>query len=165
MLQGKLEKTSLLHDSLAFAEYGERQLSAMFCTHCFIALNLSWSRSEDLPPRNRASMLQGVLHPGQQAEADLWGCQAGLQVGRRRAAQHRNGGRAALDRALHSSAPGWGRRLLDRPPSQPTAAQAGDHEPRLPLTVLLARWKQSQVQVFVIISIFSATLCVMIAMA
>lgn len=131
----------------------------MFCPHGFNILHLSWSRSKDMPTRNRASMLQGVLHPGQQAEADLWGCQAGLQVGRRRAAQHWNGGRAALGRALHSSAPGWRWRLLDRSPSQPAAAQAGDHESRLPLTVLLAGWKQSQVQVSVIISFLCSVIC------
>lgn len=113
-----------------------------------VVLTPSASRSKDLSARNRASMLQGVLHPGQQAEADLWGCQAGLQVGRRRAAQHRNGERAAVDRKVHTSAAGWRRRLLDRSPSQPTATPGWDHKPRLPLTILLAGWKQGQVQVF-----------------
>ncbi len=106
------------------------------------------SRPKDLSARYRAPMLQGVLHPGQQAEADLWGCQAGLQVGWRRLAQHWDRKRAATDGEVHKTAAGWRWKLLDRAPPQPTALQGGDRKPRLPLAVLLAGWKQGQVQVF-----------------
>lgn len=106
------------------------------------------SRPKDLPPRDRASMLQGVLHPGQQAEVDLWGCQAGLQVGWRGVAQHWNRKWAASDRKVHTTATRWRWRLLDWPPPQPAALQGRNQQPGLPLSVLLAGWKQGQVQVF-----------------
>lgn len=100
------------------------------------------SRAKNMPERDTASVLQGVLHPRQQAKADLWGCQTGLQVGRRRAAKHRDGKWAATDREVHTKAGAWRWRLLDRAPSQPATLQRRDVKPRLPLAVLLAGWKQ-----------------------
>lgn len=116
------------------------------------------SRPKDLSTWDRAPMLQGVLHPGQPAEADLWGCQARLQDGWRRVAQHWNGERAATDGEVHTAATGWRWRLLDRAPPQPTSVQSRDHKPRLPLTVLLAGWKQGQVQVFLFFFSFNILL-------
>lgn len=105
------------------------------------------SRPKNLSAGDWAPVLQGVIRPGQQAETDLWGCQAGLQDGWRRAAQHRDRKRAAADREVHRTAAGWGRWLLDWAPSQP-ALPGRDHKPGLSLTVLLVGWKQGQVQVF-----------------
>lgn len=101
----------------------------------------SLCRSKDLSAWDRAPVLQGVLHPRQPPEADLRGCQPGLQDGRRRAAQHPNGRRAAADRAVHPSAAGRRRRLLDRPPPQ-SGAPLGWCEPGMPVPVLLAGWEQ-----------------------
>lgn len=98
-------------------------------------------RSKDLPAWDRASLLQGVLHPWQPTQADLRGCQSGLQNGRRRAAQHRNGKRAAADREVHPSAPGCRWRLLDRPAAQ-SRPLPGWRQPSMPLPVLLAGREQ-----------------------
>lgn len=98
-------------------------------------------RSKDLSAWDRAPLLQGVLRPWQPTQVDLRGSQSGLQNGRRRAAQHRNGKRAAADREVHPSAPGCRWRLLDRPPAQ-SRALPGWHKPSMPLPVLLAGWQQ-----------------------
>ena len=106
-------------------------------------------RPNDLSAWDRAAVLQGVQHPGQQTDSDLRRCQADLQVGRGRVAQHWNRERAATGREVHTTAAGRRWRLLDCAPPKPTALQGRGHNARLPLTVLLAGWKQGQVQVCV----------------
>lgn len=104
-------------------------------------------RPEDLSAWDGAPVLQGDLHPGQQAEADFRGCPADLQAGWRRPAQYRDGEGAAADGEVHTAAACWRWRLLDRASTQPTTPQAGGLQSRMPLTVLLDGWKQGQVQV------------------
>lgn len=130
-----------------------------FCTyHLVISLWLTVSRPNNLPEWDTAPMLQGVLHPGQQAKTDLWRCQAGLQVRWRWAAQHWNRKRAATDREVHTTAAAWRWRLLDWAPLHPTTPHGRDHKPRLPLAVLLAGWEQGQVQVF--LSLCECIVCI-----
>lgn len=115
---------------------------------CYLPILTVVSRPDYLSEWDTATMLQGVLLPGEQTKADFWGCQEGLQVRRRWAAQHWNRKRAAADREVHTKAAAWRWRLLDWAPSQPTGPQGRDHKPRLLLPVLLVGWKQGWVQVF-----------------